>query len=82
MVIAVDFDGTCVTHEFPEIGKEIGAVPVLRFLVNQGHQIVLNTIRSPRDGHRDVLREAVHWFQKHNIILHGVNENPGQKKLD
>ena len=79
MVIAVDFDGTCVTHEFPEIGKEIGAVPVLRFLVNQGHQIVLNTMRSPRDGHRDILREAVHWFQKHNIILHGVNENPGQK---
>ena len=79
MVIAVDFDGTCVTHEFPEIGKEIGAVPVLRFLVNQGHQIVLNTMRSPRDGHRDVLREAVHWFQKHNIILHGVNENPSQK---
>lgn len=21
MVIAVDFDGTCVTHEFPEVGK-------------------------------------------------------------
>lgn len=62
MVIAVDFDGTCVTHEFPEIGKEIGAVPVLQFLVNQGHQIVLNTMRSPRDGHRDVLGEAVHWF--------------------
>ena len=79
MVIAVDFDGTCVTHEFPEIGKEIGAVPVLRFLINQGDQIVLNTIRSSRDGHRDVLREAVHWFQKHNIILHGVNENPSQK---
>lgn len=79
MVIAVDFDGTCVTHEFPEIGKEIGAVPVLWFLVNQGHQIVLNTMRSPRDGHRDVLREAVYWFQKHNIILHGVNENPSQK---
>ena len=59
MVIAVDFDGTCVTHEFPEIGKEIGAVPVLRFLVNQGHQIVLNTMRSSRDGHRDVLKEAI-----------------------
>lgn len=22
MVIAVDFDGTCVTHEFPKIGNE------------------------------------------------------------
>lgn len=23
MIIAVDFDGTCVTHEFPRVGKEI-----------------------------------------------------------
>lgn len=22
MIIAVDFDGTCVTHEFPRVGKE------------------------------------------------------------
>jgi hypothetical protein len=25
-IIAVDFDGTCVTHEYPSIGKDIGAV--------------------------------------------------------
>lgn len=24
MVIAVDFDGTCVTHEFPNINKRNG----------------------------------------------------------
>lgn len=41
MVIAVDFDGTCVTHEFPKIGKDIGAIPVLRKLVEKGHQIIL-----------------------------------------
>lgn len=35
MVIAVDFDGTCVTHEFPKIGKDIGAIPVLRKLVER-----------------------------------------------
>lgn len=29
MIIAVDFDGTCVTHEFPKVGEEIGAAPVL-----------------------------------------------------
>ena len=23
MIIAVDFDGTCVTHEFPRVGAEI-----------------------------------------------------------
>ena len=22
MIIAIDFDGTCVTHEFPKVGKE------------------------------------------------------------
>ena len=27
MIIAIDFDGTCVTDEFPKIGKDIGAVP-------------------------------------------------------
>lgn len=46
MVIAVDFDGTCVTHEFPKIGKDIGAIPVLRKLVEKGHQIILYTMRS------------------------------------
>jgi hypothetical protein len=46
MDIAIDFDGTCVTHEFPLIGKDIGAVPVLKKLVKQGHNIILNTMRS------------------------------------
>lgn len=30
MIIAIDFDGTCVTHEFPKIGKDIGAAPAFR----------------------------------------------------
>jgi hypothetical protein len=29
MYIVIDFDGTCVAHEFPKVGKDIGAVPVL-----------------------------------------------------
>lgn len=49
MIIAVDFDGTCVTHEFPEVGKDIGAVPVLRELVEKGHKIILYTMRSHPD---------------------------------
>ena len=49
MVIAVDFDGTCVTHEFPKVGKDIGAVPVLKKLVEKGHQIILHTMRSHPD---------------------------------
>lgn len=73
MIIAVDFDGTCVTHEYPSIGKDIGAVPVLKELVAKGHQIILFTMRSGIP-----LAEAVQWFNYHDILLFGVNENPQQ----
>lgn len=74
MYIAVDFDGTCVTHEYPNIGKDIGAVPVLKKLTDSGHKIILNTMRSG-----DKLKEAMQWFVNNNIPLYGANENPTQK---
>ena len=37
MIIGIDFDGTCVKHAFPSIGDDIGAVPVLKELVDNGH---------------------------------------------
>lgn len=48
MIIAVDFDGTCVSHAFPKVGKEIGAPKVLKELVANGHQLILWTMRSDR----------------------------------
>lgn len=75
MVIAVDFDGTCVTHEFPKVGHDIGAVPVLKQLVEKGHQIILCTMRCD-----DSLQDAVNWFVENGIPLLGVNKNPGQKQ--
>jgi hypothetical protein len=72
--IAVDFDGTCVTHEYPKIGREIGAVPVLKRLVEAGHQVILYTMRSGKQ-----LEEAVAWFDKNEIPLYGVQFNPTQK---
>ena len=74
MYIAVDFDGTCVTHEYPNIGKDIGAVPVLKKLTDSGHKIILNTMRSG-----DKLVEAIQWFADNNIPLYGANANPTQK---
>ncbi|MDR2159410.1 MAG: hypothetical protein LBP23_05010 [Treponema sp.] len=74
MTIAIDFDGTCVTHEYPRIGRDIGAVPVLREIVQAGHRLVLNTMRSGAG-----LREAAAWFERNNIPLYGINENPDQK---
>lgn len=74
MYIAVDFDGTCVTHEYPNVGKDIGAVPVLKKLVGAGHKIILNTMRSGNE-----LADAIQWFIDNNIPLFGINENPTQK---
>ena len=75
MYISVDFDGTCVTHEYPNIGKDIGAVPVLKKLTDSGHKIILNTMRSG-----DKLVEAIQWFADNNIPLYGANANPTQKE--
>lgn len=72
-IIAIDFDGTCVTHEYPRIGKEIGASYVLKALVDNGCRLVLNTMRSGKE-----LTEAKEWFDKHNIPLYGLNATPGQ----
>jgi len=75
MIIAIDFDGTCVTHEYPKIGKDIGAAPILSALVAAGHRLILLTMRSGV-----LLEEAVAWFKSNDIELWGVNQNPEQHK--
>jgi hypothetical protein len=75
MVIAVDFDGTVVTHEYPNIGRDIGAVPVLTWLIEEGHRLILNTMRCG-----DTLEAAVAWFGDRRIPLYGINVNPEQRR--
>ena len=74
MIIALDFDGTVVSHEYPHIGEDIGAVPVLKELVAAGHKLILFTLRSGK-----LLDDAVAWFERNGIELYAVNENPEQK---
>ena len=86
MDICIDFDGTCTTHEFPRVGIEIGAPPVLKRLVKNGHKLILFTMRSKKKGISPVtnkmedggLREAINWFAKHDIPLYGIQANPTQ----
>lgn len=75
MLVAVDFDGTCVTHDYPNIGKDIGAAPVLKKIVESGHKLILLTMR-----HGKYLDEAIKWFEDNGIDLYGINENPQQKE--
>lgn len=89
-IVLIDADGTLFTHEFPAIGKDIGAAPVLRELVSAGHQLILWTMRSdkhdntgysievPEIHNGNYLSEAVKWFEDRNIPLYGINTNPSQ----
>lgn len=75
LIVAVDFDGTCVEHEYPAVGMDVeGAVDVLRALNKRGHKIILFTMRSGAK-----LEAAIKWFRDRKIELWGVNENPEQK---
>lgn len=75
MNIIIDFDGTCVTHEYPYIGQDIGAVPVLKELVENGHKLTLFTMRSSKNG---TLEKAIRWFSENEIPLNGIQSTPGQ----
>lgn len=91
MIIAVDFDGTCVTHSFPKVGKNIGAAHILRELVQQGHRLILYTMRAncedntgfseevPQIHNGPFLDEAIEWFADNGIELYAHQENPSQK---
>lgn len=78
MIICVDFDGTCVTHEFPKVGSDIGAVPVLKELIENGNKLVLFTMRSNRPNGK-FLDDAVNWFIDNGIPLYGIQQNPTQE---
>ena len=89
MEICLDFDGTCVTHEFPSVGKDIGAIPVLNKIVDAGHNLILFTMRSDIEEvtsddygiHKqagEYLTDAVNWFIDNHIPLYGINVNPTQ----
>ncbi len=80
MDIVIDFDGTCCAHEYPEIGRDIGAEEVLREIIDKGHKLILFTMRDNKVGGRQHLSEAVAWFENRDIKLYGIQKNPTQHK--
>lgn len=72
-IFAVDFDGTCVTHDFPKVGRNIGAQSVLKRIIAEGGQIIIWTMRS-----QESLSDAIAWFKANDIPFIGANKNPAQ----
>ena len=77
MDILIDFDGTCVIHEFPLVGKDIGAAQVLRDLVSNGHRLILFTMRAEDCS----IQPAIDWFAENGIALYAVQRHPEQHKF-
>jgi hypothetical protein len=76
--IAVDFDGTIVEHEYPEIGKEkLFAFLTLRELNKKGARLILWTFRSGKE-----LEEAVEFCRKNGVEFYAVNKNYPEEILN
>jgi len=76
-VIAVDFDGTIVEHNFPGIGREmLFAFDTLKELQKKGHRIILWTFRTGK-----YLDEAVAYCHKNGIDFYAVNKSFPEEEL-
>jgi hypothetical protein len=80
LIIAVDFDGTCVDHMYPDVGADVpGAARWLRAFAAAGAKLILWTMRSGgREAGSGPLADAVRWFAARDLPLYGINANPDQ----
>ncbi|MBF0576620.1 hypothetical protein [Dysgonomonas sp. GY617] len=71
MVIAVDFDGTLHTGDFPNIGEIAdGAKECMKQLKKDGHYLTIWTCRCG-----DKLTDAVNWLLSQGIPFDRINEH-------
>lgn len=70
-IIAVDFDGTLCSNQFPKIGvpyEEL--IDYLKRRRANGDRLILWTCRN-----EDQTKEAVAWCKGHGLIFDAVNDN-------
>lgn len=67
MTIFLDFDGTVVEHQYPNMGREnFGCMEVIKKLQDAGHKIILNTYRADiMDG---TLAKAIDYINLHHAV--------------
>lgn len=76
-IIAVDFDGTIVTHEYPNIGEELPfATETLRMLIRDHHRVILWSMREGK-----LLQDAIDWCRERGVEFYAVNRDyPEEEK--
>lgn len=74
MIIAIDFDGTIVHHEYPAVGEPVhGAVFYMDRFIKAGAKLILFTMRS--NGGLD---DAKDYLKDIGLEFYGFNVNPDQ----
>lgn len=76
-IIAVDFDGTIVTNEYPNIGEELPfATETLRMLIRDHHRVILWSVREGK-----LLQDAIDWCRERGVEFYAVNRDyPEEEK--
>lgn len=76
-IIAVDFDGTIVTHEYPNIGEELPfATETLRMLIRDHHRVILWSVREGK-----LLQDAIDWCRERGVEFYAINRDyPEEEK--
>jgi len=78
LIIAVDFDGTIVEHEYPRIGKQkLFAFQTLKELQKQGHTLILWTYRAGKS-----LDDAVEYCKQNGVEFYAVNKSYPEEVFD
>ncbi len=78
MTIAVDFDGTIVTHEYPAIGAERPfAIDTLKMLIADGHRLILWSVREGQ-----LLEDAINWCEERGVHFFAVNKDFPEENAD
>jgi len=78
IIIAVDFDGTIVEHDYPAIGKEmLFAFDTLKALQKKGHRLILWTFRTGK-----FLEDAVRYCHQNGIDFYAINKNFPEERIE
>ena len=78
MIIAVDFDGTIVEHEYPKIGKPIPfAIDTLKLLQKEKEfRLILWSVREGA-----LLQEAVDYCESKGLKFYAANKNFPEEEI-
>ena len=77
--VYLDFDGTLVEHEYPNIGRaNFGWVEVIEKLQKAGHEVILNTMRA--NFNDDSLHQALDYINQKSCMFYKNRKFIGDKE--